>query len=84
MDTIGADQMITWLTRPLQIAALIAALVGAWELNNWKQRNVGASQLAEKTNTEAEKISEKAVENRALGDVPDAVAKLRKRACRDC
>lgn len=35
-------------------------------------------------NEAAETLGEKAVESRERGDVPDALAKLRKRNCRDC
>jgi len=76
--------MINWLLQPLQLLAIVGALVGAFELNNWSQRSKGAASVIEKTNKAAENLSEKAVENRERGDVPDALAKLRKRNCRDC
>ncbi len=69
---------------PLQLIVIAIAGWAAFEGNNYYQRNIGASQVVAKTNTAAETLSEKAVENRARGDVPDALAKLRKRACRDC
>ena len=75
-------------SRGLQVVVLALTCWGIWEGNNAWQRSTGRaegrSEITTQTNTEAEKISEKAVENRSRGDIPDALAKLLKRSCRDC
>ena len=41
--------MINWLLQPLQLLAIVGALIGAFGINNLIQRHVGASRFAEKT-----------------------------------
>lgn len=69
------------LGRGLAIAAVLAGSFGWW-LRNHDQRV--EERVVTNINKSAENLSEKAVENRARGDVPDALAKLRKKSCRDC
>jgi len=75
-------------SRGLQAVSLVLAIWVAWQGNSALQRFLGRqegrSEVIAQTNTSAEKISEKAVENRERGDVPDALAKLRKRSCGNC
>lgn len=80
--------MILWTifrnSLPLQLVAIALAGWAALGANNALQRYRGGISVIEKTNAEAEKISAEAIESRKRGDVDDAVAQLRARACRDC
>ena len=66
--------------RTLIAVAAAGVLFGSWLFTH--DNKVRATQTVE-INQAAEKIGEKAVENRKRADVPDAAERLRKRSCRD-
>ena len=81
---IGVAWAIFRGSAALQFATAMLAVWIAWGANNVHQRNVGASRVVTEINTQAGKISAKAIEARGRGDVPDAAERLRQRSCRDC
>ena len=73
--------LLSPIGRGVLSGGIVVATFAAWL---WTHDQKVEQRVVTSINNAAETLSEKAVENRARGDIPDALAKLRKRACRDC